>query len=87
MFIQSDTTQQYCVCLSECVLQFARFTMGENTHWKRTGDVNKMFYFSSNMSIVNSDPDCFVLFCAFALVEYCESGVTAVVSVFLVLNI
>lgn len=55
MFIQSDATQQYCVCLSKCVLQFARFTMGENTHWKRTGDVNKMFYFSSNMSIYIKD--------------------------------
>ena len=36
---------------------------------------------------VNSDPDCFFLFCAFALGEYCESGVITVVSVFLVLNI
>ena len=35
---------------------------------------------------VNSDRYCFVLFCAFVLVEYCESGVTTLVSVFLVLN-
>lgn len=35
---------------------------------------------------MNSDPDCFVLFCAFALVEYCESGVITGVIVFLVLS-
>ena len=51
MFIQSDATQQYCVSLSECILQFARFTMGEDTHWKRTGDVNKVFCFALNMGI------------------------------------